>query len=211
MDSRSSSSGRAGTDVALRCRCGAWRGRVRGISPGAGYHVVCYCDDCQRFANLLGTGRETLDAHGGTEIFQTSPARVEILQGIEYVACLRLTAHGPLRWFAKCCNTAIGNTPPTNQVPFIGLIHSCLDRAGRSLDEVLGPVRLRVMVQYANGEIPRTRAYAGFPLLYVMRIAFRVLRWRLRGEHKTNPFFDARTGQPIAAAVPTSELTADIP
>ena len=122
------------------------------------------------------------------------------------MACLRLTSHGPLRWFAKCCNTPIGNTPPTNQVPFIGLIHSCLDPQGRSLDDVLGPVRLRVMVQYAKGEVPRAAAYAGFPLLYVMRIAFRVLLWRLRGEHKTNAFFDARTGQAIAATVPAREL-----
>ena len=188
-----------GAELSLACRCGAFRGVAHGVSASAGCRVVCYCDDCRRYAQLLGGDSPVLDAHGGTDIFQTSPARLEILQGIDRLACLQLTKQGPLRWFADCCKTPIGNTPPTRQMPFVGLVRSCMAVGPRELDRILGPVQLRVMGRFALGDTTELRAHAGFPFLYVLRMTLRMLGWRLRGDHRRHPFFDAATGAPIAS------------
>src|SRR5262245_25612243 len=97
-------------DLAIRCDCGAVRGVARGVSGERGNRVVCYCDDCQSFAHVLERSEDTLDAHGGTEIFQMSPAQLEFTAGADRLACLRLTPKGLLRWYASCCRTPIGNT-----------------------------------------------------------------------------------------------------
>jgi hypothetical protein len=187
------------TDVALRCRCGAVRGTARGLSPSRGHRVVCYCDDCQAFARFLG-GAGVLDANGGTDIFQTSAGRLEIDRGNERLACIRLTPRGPLRWYAGCCNTPVANTPATAQVPFAGVIHSFLDTAaaGKTRDELLGPVRARIYARFATGDRDRLDADAGLPLRLLARVAPILIAARLRGDHRRSPFFDPATGQPIA-------------
>lgn len=187
------------TDLPLACRCGKFRGIARGMSAGAGCRVVCYCDDCQRYAHLLGGESPVLDAHGGTDIFQTSPARLEILQGIDRLACLRLSDKGPLRWYTDCCKTPIGNTPATRLAPFVGLVHSCMAVRPQELDRLLGPVQLRVMGRFALGDTTGLDAHEGFPFSYMLRMILRMLGWRLRGDHRRHPFFDATTGRPIAS------------
>ncbi len=67
------------TTLPIRCSCAALRGTALGVSANRGNRVVCYCDDCQSFAYFLGRADQILDAHGGTDIFQTSPARLEML------------------------------------------------------------------------------------------------------------------------------------
>ena len=114
-------------DLPIRCSCGALRGVARGVSPSRGNRVICYCADCQSFAHFLGRATEILDRSGGTDIFQTSPARIEITQGRERLASMRLTPKGLLRWYADCCKTPIGNTAITREIPFVGLICRCLD------------------------------------------------------------------------------------
>jgi hypothetical protein len=141
----------------------------------------------------------TLDANGGTDIFQMSSGRLRFNQGQDRLACLRLTPTGPLRWYASCCDTPIGNTLATRQLPFVGLIHSCVDPGGQSLDAVLGPVRMRVMARNATGDRGRlTAAHDGFPLSIYAGTVWRLLRWRLAGDHRRSPFFDAVSGRPIA-------------
>ena len=70
----------------------------------------------------------TLDAAGGTRIYQLPPANVQITGGQENLACLRLKEKGLIRWYAKCCNTPIGNTV-SKSMPFIGLIHTFIKGA----------------------------------------------------------------------------------
>ena len=196
------------TDLSIECNCGAFRGLARGISPQVGIRVVCYCDDCQAFANHLGAGDTTLDSHGGTDIFQMSPAVLNIEQGLDNLACLRLTPRGPLRWYTKCCRTPIGNTPPTHQLPFVGLIHSCVNVEEQSLDQMLGPVSARIMVRYAKGDITTLdNTSAGFSLSHLARMVWKLLLWRVHRDHKHSPFFDADTGAPIASPLLLSERT----
>ncbi len=183
------------TDVPIRCSCGSLRGVARSVSRRSGNRLVCYCDDCQSFAEFLGRADEILDTHGGTDIFQMSPARLEITEGGNRLACVRLTPKGLFRWYADCCKTPIGNTLPTRQVPVIGLIHSCMNTEGKSRDETLGPVRAGVNGRYATGDRTEINAHDRAPLSVLFRMSRKLLGWRLRGDHNRSPFFD-NTGAP---------------
>ena len=186
-------------DVPIRCSCGALRGVARGVSRERGNRLVCYCDDCQSFAHFLEGADRILDAHGGTDIFQMSPARLEIADGLDHLACVRLRPGGLLRWYADCCRTPIGNTPASRKAAFVGLIHSCTDTAGPSRDEILGPVRARVNARFAKGDRARLDAHDRAPLSLIVRFIAMLLMARLRGDHSRSPFFDARTGAPTAS------------
>jgi hypothetical protein len=185
------------TDVPLRCRCAHVRGVARDVSPSAGNHVVCYCDDCQAFARFLGTPG-ILDANGGTDIYQLAPARVTIDEGQDALACVRLSPKGLLRWYAGCCKTPIANTVSA-RVPFVGLVQPIMDHdaAGLRREDALGPVLARAFARFAAGE-PPGGAHAKVPLWLYFRFARTIGAWWLfaRGP---SPFFDATTGAPRAA------------
>ncbi len=185
-------------DLPIRCTCGALRGVARAVSASSGNRCVCYCDDCQSFAHFLGRASEILDARGGTEIFQMSPAHFSITQGADHLACMRLTPKGLVRWYADCCKTPIGNSLMTSQVPFVGLIHACFDQSPGtpSPDEVLGPVRAHVFTRFAKGDRERFPLRDSGKARAIARFAALLLRARLRGDHKASPFFDPNTGAP---------------
>jgi len=189
-------------ELPIGCSCGALRGVARGVSGARGNRVVCYCDDCQCYAHVLERAAKILDAHGGTDIFQMSSARLEITDGIEHLACLRLKPGGLLRWYADCCRTPIGNSLASRQLPFVGLVQSCTDpaSAGVSRDEALGPIRARVQGRFAKGDRAQLDAHERFPTSQLFRFVPLLLLWRLRGDHKRSPFFDAQTGEPTARA-----------
>jgi hypothetical protein len=190
----------------LSCRCGAVRAIAHGVAPSAGNHCVCLCDDCQAFAKFLGRAGDVLDPNGGTDIFQLSQACIEITQGSERIACVRLSQKGLARWYASCCNTPIGNTLATPGVPFIGLIRAFIpEPAG----DALGPIRTRVFRQFAVGDrdaIPPNDQPQWRMLLRMMRL---VLGWRVRGDHKRSPFFDAATSVPLATPQVLSKAERD--
>ena len=180
------------TEVSIRCTCGVLRGTLHEVSGDHGNRVICYCDDCQSFAHFLGTAHEILDAHGGTEVFQVSPVRIELTSGLEHLACMSLRPGGLIRWYADCCRTPIGNTLATRQVPFVGVIHSCAPVP--SLDELFGPVRARIQARFAKGDRARLDAHDRAPVSVILRFTWRILGARLRGDHARSPFFDAKTG-----------------
>ncbi len=183
-----------GTDLELRCRCGTLQGRIRGASRRTATRLVCYCDDCQRFATVLGVADKVLDAHGGTDVLHISPARIAITGGPDRVACLRLTPRGIFRWYAACCNTPIGNTLPTGKVPFLSLIRACLPCDAGTLDSVVGPVRARLQGRFAVGDTADLGIHPRAPLGIVILAARKTLGWWLRGDQRRSPFFkDAKT------------------
>jgi len=188
------------SDMPIRCQCGAVRGLVRDASGQTGNRVVCYCDDCQSFAHFLEGADEILDENGGSDIFQVSAARVEITEGREHLAGMRLREDGLLRWYTDCCRTPIANTAATMQLPFAGIVDRCMDHASdrRSLDEALGPVRMRVNARFAKGDRTKLDASDGSTPAMLFRLAPMLLMARLRGDHKRSPFFDPASGQPIA-------------
>jgi Family of unknown function (DUF6151) len=188
-------------DVPLACGCGVVRGIAHDVGPETGNRAVCYCDDCQAFARWLGRASEILDASGGTDIFQMSQGKIALTHGAERVACMRLTAHGLVRWYASCCKTPIGNTVATRQVPFVGLIRQFIAEStlDEPIDRVLGPVRGRVHTRFATGQAPAL-GHSDPPWRMLLRVFGMLLRWRLRGDHERSPFFVAATGELRARA-----------
>jgi hypothetical protein len=192
------------TDVPLRCECGAVSGTARGVDGDVGNRIFCYCGDCQSFQHFLGRADQILDPHGGTEIFQMSPARLEISKGIEHVALLHLKPGGLHRWYADCCKTAICNSVSAG-LPFVGVIEGFFDHEadGRSREAVLGPVRSRCNAKAAKAKAlakgETLDAYDTAPLSMLFRFSRILLMAWLRGDGKRSPLFDAQTGAPCAS------------
>ena len=176
----------------ISCSCGQLKGilkRDRDVN-----RCVCYCADCQAFARFLKRENEILDEMGGTSLIQTLPANITITEGIENLACMRLTDHGLLRWYTTCCNTPIGNTPPNLNISFIGLVHNCLSSDRNSLDRSFGSVRMQVNTKYAIGEDkPKSVGL----LSGTLRLIGMMLKARFDGSYKHTPFFVLESGTPI--------------
>ncbi len=182
--------------LAIRCGCGALRGSVSGASPQYGNHLVCYCDDCQAFPRFLGCADAVLDANGGSEIYQVSSGRVAFESGLEHLAAVRLSDRGLCRWFAGCCRTPIANTMPSAGMPFCGLLAVALAPDG-SLDEAIGPIRMRVNARFALGDLAGIDAHRRAPFAMLFRLGSLLLSARLRGEQRDSPFFDASSGEAV--------------
>jgi hypothetical protein len=182
-------------DHPLQCTCGTLKGYVR--HPERVNRVICYCRDCRAFAHFLGRPADILDAQGGTDVIQTVPANVTLTEGQQVLACMRLTEKGLVRWYAKCCNTPIGNTVADFRVSFIGLVHNCLENPDRSLDDSFGPVRMWSFTKGAKGFVkPRPVAMIAGMLRFIPM----VMRVRINGDYRRTPFFSADTGVPVATA-----------
>ena len=177
----------------LQCRCGTIKGFVDTSKPVN--RAACYCKDCQAFAHYLGRPGDILDGNGGTDVVQTIPAKVTLTQGRESLACIRLTEKGLVRWYAKCCNTPIGNTAANYRFSFVGLIHNCLEVPPASLDDSFGAVRMWSFTKNAKPVIDGGSAFGMVP--GILRILVMVLGARLNGAYKRTPFFLADTGTPI--------------
>lgn len=170
--------------IEWRCACGEMRARVE---LGEGTHLVCYCDDCQAFARATGRP-DWLDDAGGSDLYQTVPDRVEVIQGAERLACLRLTDKGPYRWYARCCGAPFANTLTTRQVPFASIAVHGLDRP-----DALGPIMLRANRKFASKRVDAKGSLAAAGVQILRRAAVA----RLAGRHRRTPFFD-HNGAPVA-------------
>ena len=176
----------------IQCDCGQLKATLN--SNAHVNRCVCYCSDCQAFARFLKKENEILDESGGTDIIQTTPSNITFTEGIENLSCMRLTENGLLRWYAACCNTPIGNTPPNLNISFIGLIHNCLSSDQNSLDRAFGSARVHVNVESAIGEDKPKPAGV---LSGTLRIIGMMLKARIDGSYKQNPFFRVESGAPV--------------
>jgi len=177
----------------LQCRCGAVQGVL--AHPERAVRAVCYCKDCQAFAAFLGKADQILDRLGGTDVIAVHPADVSFTAGQAQLACLSLSDTGLLRWYARCCNTPIGNLGRNPKVAHVGLIHNCVGATPAALDAAFGPVRMRVNTGSAYGRPPAMP----LGLLTTMpRYAWHLLRARLDGSYRRNPFFKDGQGTPLA-------------
>ena len=181
--------------LCLRCDCRSVVGEISGATHRSTTRLVCYCDDCQRFAAVLGVADRVLDEYGGTEVLHISPARVTLTQGSSEIACLRLSPRGIFRWYATCCSTPIGNTLPTAAMPFLSLIHTCVHVDNGTLYDVVGPVHSRLQGRFAIGGTP-PGVHPKIPFTAVFRAARKSLGWWVRGDGRRSPFFDG-SGRPI--------------
>ena len=166
----------------LQCGCGAVKGS---LNLGTNVNrVICYCRDCQAFAHYLKGAGRILDQHGGTNVIQVSPYRLQFVEGIEQLRCVQLTKSGMYRWFTNCCNTPVGNTLPNFRWSFIGMTHSIIKvPAGTNLDDYVGPIRKHVNTSSAKGDLNVDSS--------------QMLGLRLSGRYRQTPFFNA-DGTPIS-------------
>ncbi|MEM7019078.1 MAG: DUF6151 family protein [Pseudomonadota bacterium] len=192
------------TSLALSCKCGQFQAILHDVSGANGNRVMCHCKDCQSFAHYLERAEDVLDEYGGSDIFQTSPMRLEVTQGMEQLTCMRLKPKGLTRWHAKCCKTPIGNTMASPGMPFVGLISACMKPAdGQALDDILGPSRGRIHTQSAKGDTAQLKNTSILSML--AKFGGIIIKGRLQGAHKKSLFFDAQTRQPIVAPYILSE------
>lgn len=185
--------------MAMRCGCGKVRGEV---DLGRAYtRGTCYCRDCQAFARWLGRPG-LMDDCGGTDVVPMSPAGVRVTSGAEHVACMSLSAKGPLRWYADCCRTPLGNTPRSARIAYHGLPTACLDAPPEALDQALGP-RDHIVLNAGSATCAVRRTPVAF-FFGGLNIARHLVAARV-GARPPSPFFDAdgrwlRTPQVLDAA-----------
>jgi len=178
--------------INLKCACGAVQGKTADIDKNVGNRIVCCCDDCQSFAEYLKQEDAVLDQYGGTDIFQMPISHMKISQGHDQIACVKLSEKGMFRWYAKCCNTPIGNSLGS-QMPFIGVVHNFMDNA-LTRDEDLGSVRGYLQTKYAKKDVVEQNHS---PFKATLRTIFKVLIWKLKGLNTPSVFFD-NNGDPVA-------------
>ena len=177
----------------IQCRCGTLRGEL--AITRAATHGVCYCRDCRTYAFVLRKTDVFLDSLGGTEVIATLPQHLRLTAGHDKLACLALSPRGALRWYASCCNTPVANTPPDFRIPYMGVVRACLEGPGASVDEVFGPVRMRVNTSSVKGRVS-TMPVSTF--LTILKFFSWLLPARLSGAYRQTPFFDA-AGNPVVA------------
>lgn len=171
----------------IQCECAKFRAKLKAFPKSTPGRLVCYCDDCQAYLHHLAR-TDLLDSNGGTEVIPAYPADVEILQGLENLACIRLSPSGTFRFFASCCNTPIANTRPDK--PWAGFLRHAytISRDEQKLNQVLGPVRCRIMGRYAKGN-PPVGTSDKFGLRLVLTVLPFMLVGKLLGKSKPSPFF----------------------
>jgi hypothetical protein len=181
-------------NIPLRCTCGILQGDVDAAMTYG--RARCHCKDCQAYARFLGRPADILDAHGGTDIVAIQPAAVRLSGDVGPLSCMTLTEKGPLRWYTSCCRTPIANTPRDRQIPYVGLVSTCLHAAPEALDTAFGTAKIALNTASATDKVPATPAATIFGMLGIMG---RMVGARVTGRHKLNPFFDATSGEPIRA------------
>ncbi len=177
--------------VALECSCGTVKGKLN-VVPGSFFHVHCLCCDCQSFASHLNNKEKILDKHGGSELFQTYPAFLEISEGQDNIGCVQLRDKGLYRWHTTCCNMPLANTMNSSKIPFVGISVKLMKFANEQEKmEILGPVSMKAFGKYSIGEIPKD-AHPKFPISYMPKILGFMLKGMIRGKNNPSPFFNGK-------------------
>jgi hypothetical protein len=157
-------------------------------------HGICYCNDCQAYAHFLEKEEDILDSAGGTEVVTTLQSNITFTHGKEQLACMSLSERGALRWYARCCNTPIGNTVRNFKVSFIGVVHTCLKGEQKPIDSVFGPVRMRVNIKGAK---ERVEPMSFSTLTSALPFLGSLISACVSGSYKQSPFFDPHSGEPV--------------
>lgn len=167
------------------CACGAVEAQ---LTPVEGTRCICYCASCQAFLRRLDK-YDLADAHGGTDLFQTTPDKITFSKGLENLTAMRITDKGPIRWSTTCCNTPVCNTGAKRVVPLASFLV-----AGLQNPKVLPPVLARVNRKDATG---RVEGEAGSMRSLIFAFLRRAIPMLITGKYKRTPFFNA-DGRPVA-------------
>lgn len=177
--------------IPLRCHCGEVTGSVD--AGGITCRGACYCLDCRGYAHFLGNPERILDEKGGSQILGTLPRRVHITAGAAQIAGMTMTPRGPLRWYAECCRTPLGNTTRSAKAPYVSVLRCALAASDEQLRQAFGPANFVFSPETATAPV------RGTPLAMaaaVFKVVANLLYGRLSGQWRQTPFFLA-DGQPI--------------
>ena len=181
--------------VPLECSCGSVKGTLK-IVPKSSFHVHCLCCDCQDFASHLNNKENILDEHGGSELFQTYPAFMEITEGKNNIAVIQLREKSLYRWHTTCCNMPLANTMTSSKTPFIGVSVKLMQFDNeQEKNKVLGPVIMKAFGKYSLGEKPMD-VHEKFPISFMPKIMFFMLKGMFTKKNKPSPFFNGK--EPVA-------------
>lgn len=178
--------------IRIRCHCGKLQGELDTAAVAA--RAKCYCTDCRAFARFLGNEIEILDGAGGTEVAAALPSGLRFTQGLDHLACMSLSPKGIYRWYANCCRTPVGNTPRNPKLPYVGVIRACLDASPAELDAALGREHIAAHTKTAYRKVETTPAATAWA---VLRIGGKIVKARLTGSWKNNPFFVPDSATPV--------------
>ena len=181
------------SEIKLECLCGKVKGNTKNVNANSGTRIVCCCDDCQKFAQYLNRENDILDQYGGTDLFQMPMSHLNVIEGNELIGCIRLSDKGMHRWYAKCCNTPIGNTLGAG-VPFIGVVHNFMANT-HTRDMDLGESRGHIQTKFALKTVPQRKQGSSFKVN--MRSLFKLIVWKINGFNKPSVFFN-ENGEAIA-------------
>ncbi|SMX37644.1 DUF6151 family protein [Octadecabacter ascidiaceicola] len=172
-------------DVPFSCDCGGVTGTLSDISPKAGSHAQCHCDDCRRAIVWLGHDDPGPD---GVCYFQTAPNRVTFAKGEDSLAVFTWKSEKLLRWYASCCNTPLFNTMSTPKIAFASLLVS------RTQDtSPFGPIKGHAFISKPNGKTGHTGLGD-----FIWGMLKRTTHARVTGKWRETPFFNA-DGMPAAS------------
>ncbi len=178
-----------------QCQCGALHGEVSHTERAL--RGVCYCKDCRAYSHHLGQEAVAHDSLGGVEFVATQAQHVTLTGGTQHLACLSLSEKGLLRWYAKCCNTPIGNTTRSWKVAYVGLLHTCLKADPASYERAFPRLQMRVNTGGAK-EAPPAMTFSTITAL--MGFMPRVMLSGVNGAYRQTPFFNAPAGTPKVEA-----------
>ncbi len=188
--------------IALECSCGLVKGFTNSVSEKSGNRIVCYCDDCQLFANQLKSKEPILNEYGGTDIFQIPISFINITEGKENIVCIRLGPKGLYRWHTKCCDTPIGNTMSSG-VPFIGVVHNFMKHK-KSREQDIGEILGHIHTKFSSKSFPKETPQKHSIFRIILRSLSKILAWKMKGLSKPNVFFD-KDGKSISKPLVLSE------
>lgn len=168
-------------DVAWSCACGTMAGH---ITVDGGTRLVCHCDSCTRAQRHFGIEATRAE---GVGVFQTTPDRFSVDQGLAELRLAQLSPKGAFRWYAQCCNRQIGVTGTTPKFAFVSIIDSVVAEPNE-----LGRVRAHSFIPQHDGSTKST-GIGRVVLALVARAAGALTsgRWR------DTVFFDVETRKPI--------------
>jgi len=128
---------------------------------------------------------------------QARPAHVRIDAGREHIGCVRLSDKGMFRFYATCCQTALGNVMSSPSMPFVAISRRALEG-----DDAVFPPVMGIMGKFAIGTPPPGTAASIAPMQAMQTMLF-VAKSALARAGKPHAYFDD-AGAPI---VPPRVLT----
>ena len=177
----------------LRCSCGAVSWDLIEGSPRTGIRYICHCDDCQAFAFYTGHQADMLDTQGGLDAYQLPSTQIEFHSGLNRLACVQVTSRPLLRWHCGTCRTPVAGTYHSAKLSFVSVSLCAAAMADR--EAVCGPSSGHVWTKFGWGDLSKVKQCSIPAMLW--RMASRMVRARLSGDYRNNPFFHA-DGRPLA-------------